>query len=144
MFRVRGWRETYCSGNEVGILAMGGVPIASVEDPHDIFIDPWEGFEEPDESMFVIHLQEEDEIQSGVSLGKRFACLHREVHIGLSYLQFGSRRHVCVPQVFSPVNQPSITVGRIIVKRRSEIMVIWLGHRRGRKLVGDGVNWGWI
>lgn len=57
MLRVPGKRGIYCSGNEVGILAMGGIPITSVEDSHNIVVDAGERFEETDEAMLVIHLR---------------------------------------------------------------------------------------
>lgn len=47
---------TYCAGNEVGIFAVCGVPITSVENADGVFVDGWEGLEEADEAVLVVDL----------------------------------------------------------------------------------------
>lgn len=44
------------SCNEVCILAVGSVPVASIEDADYVVVYGWEGFEKTDKSMFVVDL----------------------------------------------------------------------------------------
>lgn len=47
---------SYSFSNERGIVAMGSVPIASVEYPHGIFTEIRERLEEADEAALVVDL----------------------------------------------------------------------------------------
>ena len=44
------------AGDEVGVLAVGRVPVAAVEYADRVVIDGGEGLEEADEAMFVVDL----------------------------------------------------------------------------------------
>lgn len=52
----KGESETNGSGDEVGMFAVGGVPIAPIEDANDIVAHGGKGLEELDESMFIVDL----------------------------------------------------------------------------------------
>lgn len=47
---------TNSSGDEVGMIAMGGIPVAAVEDANDVVAHGGKGFVEADEAMFIIDL----------------------------------------------------------------------------------------
>lgn len=47
---------SYSFSNEHGIVAMGGVPVASVEYSHGIFTEIWQRLEEADEAALVVDL----------------------------------------------------------------------------------------
>jgi hypothetical protein len=50
------WEDAYGLCNEVCILAVRSVPVASIEDADGVLIDLWERFEEADEAAFVVEL----------------------------------------------------------------------------------------
>lgn len=51
-----GRAETNSSRNEVGVFTVCSVPVAPIEDAHDVVTHTRKGLEEADEAMFVVDL----------------------------------------------------------------------------------------
>lgn len=48
---------TYSAGDEIGVVAMGGVPVSAVEYADNISVYGWEGLIVANEAMFIVDLK---------------------------------------------------------------------------------------